>query len=127
MTSEYRPALEKAAGALLRSLAQLPKPPRRVRVAASDGAMACVVVVWPSVNQPRPPGGREQCRADILAVVREADCPLTRKEVVRALREAGKGHGEGTVAKALAELTATEELVNPAGQARLPAARVALG
>ena len=38
---------------------------------------------------------------------------LTRKEVVRALRDAGKGHGAGTIAKALADLTSAGELVNP--------------
>jgi hypothetical protein len=38
--------------------------------------------------------------------------PLTRKEVLRALRDAGAGHGPGTVAKALADLTASRELVN---------------
>jgi hypothetical protein len=38
---------------------------------------------------------------------------LTRKEVVRALREAGAAHWAGTGAGALAELTAAGELVNP--------------
>jgi hypothetical protein len=38
---------------------------------------------------------------------------LTRKEVIRALRSAGKNHGPGTVVKALADLTAAGELVNP--------------
>jgi hypothetical protein len=38
--------------------------------------------------------------------------PLTRKEVVRALKDAGAAHGAGTVAKALAELTVAGELVN---------------
>ena len=111
MPTEYRAALERAACDLLRALAELPRPPRGVRVANSDGDLACEVVVRPT--RPRRRGGREQCRADILGVVRKADCPLTRKEVIRALREAGKSHGPGTVAKALAELTATEELVNP--------------
>jgi hypothetical protein len=45
-------------------------------------------------------------------VVREAGRPLFRKEVVRALKDAGKGHGAGTVAKALADLTAAGELMN---------------
>jgi hypothetical protein len=48
----------------------------------------------------------------VLAAVRAAGCPLTRKEVVRALKESGAAHGAGTVAKALAELTASGELVN---------------
>jgi hypothetical protein len=55
---------------------------------------------------------REQCRADVLAVARAAGAALTRKEVLRALREAGADHGAGTVAKALADLTRSRELVN---------------
>ena len=63
---------------------------------------------------PLPPsGGRGRCRADILAAVAAGGRPLTRKEVVRALRDAGVPHGVGTVAKALAELTAAGELLNP--------------
>jgi hypothetical protein len=46
-------------------------------------------------------------------VVSAAGRALTCKEVVRALREARKPHGPGTVAKALAELTKSGELVNP--------------
>jgi hypothetical protein len=38
---------------------------------------------------------------------------MTREEVVKALRAAGKDHGAGTVAKALADLTAAGALVNP--------------
>jgi hypothetical protein len=49
----------------------------------------------------------------VLAAVRAAGRPLTRKEVVRALRAAGTPHGPGTVNKALADLTAAGELVNP--------------
>jgi hypothetical protein len=60
----------------------------------------------------KPGGGREGCRRDVLAAVHAAGQPLTRKEVVRALKSAGAMHGAGTVAKALAELTATGELVN---------------
>ena len=56
--------------------------------------------------------GREQCRLDVMAAVREAGRPLTRKEVVRVLKAGKKGHGAGTVAKALAELTAAGGLVN---------------
>jgi len=47
-----------------------------------------------------------------VAAVRGAGRPLTRKEVVRALKASRLGHGAGTVAKALAELTAAGELVN---------------
>ena len=46
-------------------------------------------------------------------MVRAAGRPLTRKEVVRALRAAGAPHGAGTVGKALADLTAAGDLVNP--------------
>lgn len=45
-------------------------------------------------------------------MLRHAGRPLTRKQLVRALREAGTGHGPGTVAKALADLTRAGELVN---------------
>jgi hypothetical protein len=47
-----------------------------------------------------------------MAAVRAAGRPLTRKEVFRASRAAGGGHGAGTVAKALADLTRSKELVN---------------
>ncbi len=49
------------------------------------------------------------------ARVREAESgrPLTRRQVIRLLREAGLSHGPGTVGKALADLTAVGELVNP--------------
>lgn len=39
--------------------------------------------------------------------------PLTRKQLVRGLKDAGRPHGVGTVAKALAELTKAGDLVNP--------------
>jgi hypothetical protein len=48
-----------------------------------------------------------------LAVLREAARPLTRKELVRKLKDARKGHGPGTIAKALADLTTSGDLVNP--------------
>ena len=89
-----------------------------VRVAGAANGLACLVVVWPA-DQRMPTarrakgGGRGQCRADVLAVVRAAGGPLTRKEVVRAVRGAGLGHGPGTVAKALADLTAAGALLNP--------------
>jgi hypothetical protein len=60
----------------------------------------------------RVAGGRAGCRADVVEVVRSAARALTRKEVVKALKLAGKKHGPGTVAKALADLTSTGELVN---------------
>ena len=51
--------------------------------------------------------------AKVVEVVATAGRTLTRKQVVRALKVAGKDHGVGTVAKALADLTAAGELVNP--------------
>jgi hypothetical protein len=91
-----------------------------VRVAAAAGRVGCLVVVWdasrgmpPVSAERRVPGERRAgCRRDILAVVLAAGRPLTFKEVVRALREAGPRHGRGTVEKALADLTAAGELVN---------------
>ena len=50
--------------------------------------------------------------SDVLAAVRNAGRPLTRKEVIRALKAAKLRHGAGTVAKALAELTSSGQLVN---------------
>ena len=46
-------------------------------------------------------------------MVRDAGRAVTRKDVVRALRDSGKVHGPSTVAKALADLTAAGELFNP--------------
>jgi hypothetical protein len=121
VTADPRVIVEEAARALLRVLADLPRPPA-LRVADADGRVACLIQVWaadqlmPSAGaerRNRPSGARTECRADILEVVRAAGHALTRKEIVRALRFAGKGHGAGTVAKALADLTAAGELVNP--------------
>jgi len=103
---------------LLRVLAPL-SPPPTIQVAEADGALACRIQVWsanraaPPAERRRPPGQRDECRADILEVVRAAGRPLTRKEVVRDLKLAGKSHGPSTVAKALADLTAAGALVNP--------------
>ena len=121
MPSTPRAAVELAARELLRSLAALPTPPT-LRVADADGELACLILVW-NAAQPMPTvggerrrrvsGGRAGCKEDIVAVVGEAGRPLTRKEVLKALRAAGKRHGPGTVAKALADLTTAGELVNP--------------
>jgi len=48
-----------------------------------------------------------------VEVVKSAGRAVTRKQIVKALRVAGKEHGPGTVAKALADLTGAGELVNP--------------
>jgi hypothetical protein len=47
---------------------------------------------------------------------------LTRKEVVRALKDVGAKHGPNTVAKALADLTMSRALINRRGKRgyRLP-------
>jgi len=116
-----RDAVEKAARDLLRVLAVLPDPPT-LRVADSEGRVACLVLVW-DASHPLPTAGAERrrrgngqragCKADVVEVLQAAGRPLTRKEVVKALRSGGKDHGPSTVAKALADLTATGELVNP--------------
>ena len=58
-------------------------------------------------------GQRSGCKHDLVGILREVGRPLTRKQLVKALREANKPHGPGTVAKALADLTRSGELVNP--------------
>ncbi|WP_439628234.1 hypothetical protein [Gemmata sp.] len=116
MPTTPRAAVE-AARALVESLAPLRTPPT-VRVADAEEGVACLVLVWdakramPTVRW-RSPGGRTGCKADVVAVVAAAGRSLTRKEVLRALKAAGKRHGPGTVDKALADLTAGGELVNP--------------
>jgi hypothetical protein len=95
-------------------------PLPRARVAAARNGLTCVVQVWPvrtqmptASGERRVPGSRRrQCREDVIAVVSAAGHPLTRKEVIRALKDAKTGHGVGTIAKALAELTASGEMVN---------------
>jgi hypothetical protein len=121
VTPGPRDAVEKAARDLLRVLAAVPNPPT-LRVADSEGKLACLVLVW-DASRPLPTagaerrrranGGRTGCRADVVEVLQAAGRALTRKEVVKALRAAGKDHGPSTVAKALADLTAAGELVNP--------------
>ena len=105
---------------LLRALTGQPSGRGPVRVADAAGGLACLVLVWPADGRMptaasrRAKGGhREQCRADVLAVVAAAGEPVTQKEVIRALKVAGARHGAGTVIKALADLTAAGALVNP--------------
>lgn len=121
MTTDPRAAAAAAARTLLDALAALPTPPT-LRVVDADGNLACLILVWDArramptaagERQRRSGGGRVGCRADVLELVRDAGRSLTRKEVVRGLRDAGKGHGPGTVAKARADLTAAGELLNP--------------
>lgn len=123
LPTEPRTLVARYASELLRELATCASGTGPVRVTAAAGGLACMVMVWPADavmptsrgERPSPKktrGGREQCRADVLAAVRAAGAPLTRKEVIRALRAAGADHGAGTVAKALADLTRLKELVN---------------
>lgn len=74
-------------------------------------------------RQRREVRGREGCRADVVAVLAAVGRPLTKKQVITAVRTAGHDHGPGTVAKALADLTATGALINPRDKRgyRLPA------
>lgn len=105
---------------LLRLLAESGEALPRARVAAAGNGMACLVQVWPMRTQMPtakgerlvPGSRRKQCRDDVVAVVSAAGQPLTRKEIIRALKDAKAGHGVGTIAKALAELTASGEMVN---------------
>lgn len=121
MPTDPRAAVQAAARELLRSLSALPSR-TPLRVVEADCGLACLIQVWdasgsmPTVaaeRRSRTAGRRAGCRQDILAVIRDAGRPITRKQIVKALREARKCHGPGTVAKALAELTASGELVNP--------------
>jgi hypothetical protein len=122
MPTDHRAALERAARDLLQSLVELPKPRRGLRLVDAGGGLACLILVWDAAREMpvaaaerrrRAGGGRQECKKDIMEVVSAAARPLTRKEVFRALRAAGKEHGAGTVAKALADLVAAKELVNP--------------
>lgn len=119
MPADPRAAVCRIAQEILGALAELSDPPT-LRVAGASGRVAWLVQVWDSarvmptaVAEGQGSGGRAGCRADVLAVVRAADRPLTTKEVVRALRLARKAHGLGTVTKALADLTREGELMNP--------------
>jgi hypothetical protein len=119
--NEPRVAVERAARDLLLRLSELSNPPT-LRVADVEGKLACLILVW-NVAQAMPTVGAErrrrsgerraECRADIVEMLRAANRALTRKQVVKALKGAGKEHGPGTVAKALADLTASGELANP--------------
>jgi hypothetical protein len=120
MPVDPRTAVARAARELLGFLAELAEVPT-LRVADADGGVACLIQVWkvpgrmPTAAGERrqASGGRAECRADILAVIRTAGRAMTHKQLVRALRDASRPHGPGTVMKALAELTRSGELVNP--------------
>lgn len=112
-----RAAIQTAARDLLRLLSVLPSR-SKFRVAEADGRLACLIQVWDTagpmpVVERRSRGERSGCKQDILAALRAAGRPLTRKLLVKALRDAKAGHGPGTVAKALADLTKSGDLLNP--------------
>jgi hypothetical protein len=119
VTTDPRATAERALRELLRALADVPSLPA-LRVADAEGRVAGLILVWnaaqamPTVGaeRRRRTGRRAECKEDVVEVVRAAGRPLTRKQVVKGLRAAGKDHGASTVAKALAELTAAGELVN---------------
>ena len=76
--TDTRAAVERAARELLRVLAELPSPPT-LRVAEVDGRVACLIQVWdasllmPTIGaerRRRASGGRTECKADIVEVVR---------------------------------------------------------
>lgn len=119
--NELRAVVGSAAIDLLRTLADQPIPPTGLRVAEAEGKIACLIQVWDATRampvagaerRRRAGGGRVECKQDVVEVVRAANRPLTRKQIVKALKSAGKAHGPGTIAKALADLTAAGELVN---------------
>lgn len=121
MPTDTNALLKRAAHQLLSELGELAEKPK-MRVAHAEGGLACLIQVWraseamPTAGAERrrqTSGGRAECKRDVVEVVRAAGRPLTRKEVLKELRAANKSHGAGTVAKALAELARTVELVNP--------------
>ncbi|AWM35928.1 hypothetical protein GobsT_63380 [Gemmata obscuriglobus] len=91
------------------------------RVVDARGRAAVLVQMWDArsmmptadIEKRRPAEARDMCRADIMDVMRATPGPKTRKDINRLLKEAGRQHGPGTVAKALAELTKSGDLVNP--------------
>ena len=121
MSADPKTAVENAARTLLATLAGFPTP-LALRVADTDGRVACLIQVWDASGAIPTAGaerhrllrrGRVKCRADIVELVRVAGRALTGKEVAQGLALAGKKHGPGVVARALVELMATGVLVNP--------------
>jgi hypothetical protein len=120
VVTDARTFIELAARDIARSHSEVPNPPA-IRVVEVEAGVACLVIVWPAAQlmptaraeRKRIQGGRAECKQDILEVVREAALAMTRKQIVKALRVVGKEHGPGTIAKALADLTMSGELVNP--------------
>jgi hypothetical protein len=122
MSTNPHDVVEQAARDLVFTLSNCPIVPT-FRVADSQGKVACLILVWdateamPAIDldlerRRRSNGGRIACKKDIIDIIHTSNCPLTRKEILKALRQNGKIHGTGTVAKALADLTTLGELVN---------------
>lgn len=114
--------MERAARELVEALNETAVSLPALRVADAEGRVACLIQVWDARSlmpttgaerRARPPGARDLCREDILTVLRASPGPKTRKDVIRLLKASGKLHGPSTVAKALADLTMSGELVNP--------------
>jgi hypothetical protein len=130
VTTDPRTVAGRAARELLLALADLPSR-TALRVTEAEGRLACLILVWDAsrvmpaaaAERRRAGGRRAECKRDILEAIRSANRPLIRKQVLRGLKLAGRDHGYGTVAKALADLTASGELVNPKDKRgyRLPA------
>src|SRR5215212_5746063 len=87
--TEPRGVVERLAQELIARLASLPDCKKSVRVAHAGEGLACLVLVWKADARmptalgegprPRKSGARQQCRSDVLAAVRSAGRPLTRK------------------------------------------------
>lgn len=112
-----REVVRRLARELVEALAALPPLTEPIEALDAEGGVRCLVRVLPAAGTggraAATSGGRAGCREDIIAVVRAARRALTLKEIVKALRDAQRGHGPGTVTKALAELTRSGDLVNP--------------
>src|SRR5438552_17753695 len=88
--TEPRAVVERLAQELLTELASHPEGRKSMRVAHAGEGLACLVLVWRADSRmptalgegprSRKSGARRQCRSDVLAAVREAGRPVTRKE-----------------------------------------------
>lgn len=92
------------AGAAARAGAAAP-----IAVRCAVGGVVCEVTVGAPARRYATSAA---CRRAVLAAVAAAGRPLARYGVLRALRAAGHKWREGSVAKALAELTRAGELRN---------------
>lgn len=100
-------ALAAAARELARRIAEAGPPPA-LAVERRVGRVVCRVELSDAAAPARRPRGA--CRDAVMGVIRAAGRAMRRAAVASALRAE---HGPGTVAKALADLTRSGELVNP--------------